>query len=152
MNYHEITYARGWVVDKFVSVELAINTIISMNFLGKIDINFIINVLNNEQSSFAFKRNILIQLIDSDKFKKNIENLHRLNNLRNVFGHASLRLINEKSPEDENAVFNFNNPKKSNDTLEAQKLFDEFKTLYPIVLEWLIAIGKEKGITHIISE
>jgi len=152
MNYREITYARGWVVDKFVSVELAINTVISQNFFGRVDTNFVINILNNEQSFFAFKRNILIKSIDCDKFKKNIEDLHSLNRLRNIFSHASLRLRNEKSMEDENAVFDFNDPKKSDNILDAQKLFDEFEVLYPIVLEWLIAIGKEKGITHIISE
>lgn len=150
MNYKEITYARGYVVDKFVSIELAINTIISQNFLGKIDINFIINVLNNEQSSFAFKRNILVQLIDSNKYKKNIEDLYCLNNLRNIFGHASLRLMSGRYPDDENAIFNFNNPRKKDNILDAQKLFDKFTALYPIVLEWLIVLGKERGITHAI--
>jgi hypothetical protein len=150
MNNKEITYARGRVVDNFVSIELAINAIISQNFLGKIDINFVINVLNNEQSSFAFKRNILVQLIDSDKYKKKIEELHRLNNLRNIFGHASLRLRSGQSREDENAVFDFNDPRKKDNILDAQKLLDEFTVLYPIVLEWLITLGKERGITHTI--
>ena len=61
MNKKEIIFQRGIVIDKFVTIELMINTIISMHYLKTVNTGFVIDVLNNEMSSFGFKKTLLKQ-------------------------------------------------------------------------------------------
>lgn len=147
MNYQEIQNARGFVVGKFVDIELTINSIISIHYLKEVNVNFVINVLNNEMSSFGLKKNILKQIVNTKKYKKQFENLETLNRIRNLFGHVSLCLTDEtKNIKDANAKIHLNNPKKPDDKLNPDEKLKEFKELFNSVLNWLIEIGKEKGV------
>ena len=70
MNYENLTNARGHVVDRFVCIELMINSIVSKHYLGKVETNFVVNVLNNEMASFGFKKTVLKQIIDEKTRKE----------------------------------------------------------------------------------
>lgn len=145
MNHEELKYARGYVTDKFVCIELMINSIISAHFLGRVDTDFVINVLNNEMSSFAFKKTILKQIVDEKATQKNFNDLEKLNRIRNLFCHGSLNLPQGSNIKDPDANIFFNDPKKVNELADPEENLEVFDKLFSIVSDWLVKIGEEKG-------
>jgi len=148
MNKQEIIFRRGVVIDAFVTIELMINTIISMHYLKQVDTGFVIDVLNNEMSAFGFKKTLLKQILDEKEHNIEFQKLEKLNRLRNLFGHASLKLKEGKNITDPNAKICFNDPKKSGNEVDPQTASEEFEKLFLDVLKWLEKIGKEKGINY----
>jgi hypothetical protein len=149
MNFKELIYSRGNVIEKFISIELAINAIISMHYLKRVDTNFVVNVLNNEQSNFGFKKNILKQIIDCKKYKKEFKILENLNRIRNLFGHASFNIKNQNNKlTDESIKMYLNDPKKSGNIIDPEVKMKEFLELYNEFWPWLIKISKQFGIKY----
>jgi len=148
MNKREIIFRRGAVIDAFVSIELMINAIISMHYLKTVDTGFVIDVLNNEMSSFGFKKTLLKQILGEEIYKSDFQNLEKLNRIRNLFGHASLKLKNGENIADEKAVIYFNDPKKPGNEVDPKTESEEFEKLFLLVDNWLITAGKEKGINY----
>ena len=91
MNLRELKAARGDVVDKFADLETFVNLIICHYFLKRIDPKFILEVLYDEQFSFGLRRNVLEKVVP-DFDRKQMENLHRINKLRNYFAHCGLTM------------------------------------------------------------
>ena len=140
MNLSELPQKRGTIVESFIAIEGFIGAIISLHFLHKLDTDFIIRVLGNEQATFGFRRNILKQIIkDSQENKKELENLATLNRIRNLFGHAIGQAKGREAPT------SFEDPKNPGKTLDAQKQFDRFIELRNPTIKWLQDIFIEKG-------
>lgn len=148
MNKQEIIFQRGLVIDAFVTIELMINTIISMHYLKTVDTGFVIDVLNNEMSSFGFKKTLLKQILDEKTYNSEFQKLEKLNRLRNLFGHASLKLQEGTNIADQNAKICFNDPKKSSSEVDPKTASKEFEKLFLEVLSWLQTVGTEKGINY----
>ena len=147
MNHHDLTFTRGYIMDEFIKIELMINVFISQYFLGKVDTDFVLNVLNNEMSSFGFKKTILKQILDEKNYQKKFEDLEKLNRIRNLFGHGSLDLkTGEFNAQD--AEWYLINPKKADDAIDPDTSKKEFDTLLVSVNAWLISVSKNKGIPY----
>lgn len=142
MNLKELSQRRGTILESFIGIEGLVSSIISLHFLHKVDTDFIIKVLGDEQATFGFRRNILKQIVeDNRESKAGLENLAILNRIRNLFGHA----IAEIKDEVKKAPVYFQDPKKSGKKLDAQEEFDRFYKLYDLTFQWLKSVLIEKG-------
>jgi len=140
---------RGFIVDRFILIENLICTIISQHYLGHPDADFVVNVLGNELSNFGFKRNILEHIIEEkEDNKKQIDNLHKLNRIRNLFCHSTPKVKEDKEKENKQIFFtNPKSPKNQDKELNMEKELEKFKELHAVVSSWLINIAKAKGVT-----
>ena len=151
MKNEEIIHHRGKVLHSFVTVELMINTIISMHYLKRVDSDFVIDVLNNEMSSFGFKKSILKQILNGADHESSFKKLEKLNRIRNLFAHATPILMNvdvTKNINDERAEVWFRNPKIPGTEVDPQIKFKEYNELFPQVCSWLNSIGRKNGINY----
>jgi len=148
MNYENLTNARGHVVDRFVCIELMINSIVSKHYLGKVETNFVVNVLNNEMASFGFKKTVLKQIIDEKTYQQEFQNLEKINRIRNLFSHGSLNLKEGSNITAPDAKIWLNDPKKVDQPTDPGENLKSFDELFITVLNWLIEIGKEKGVPY----
>ena len=146
MNLKVLINTRGDIIHQFIQIEIAINCIISAHFLGKVSPNFVVAVLNNEMSSFGFKKTVLKQILDDKKFGKEFQYLEDLNRIRNIFGHASMELMNDVKVDDPNADIWLSNPKKIGDKVDPTEKSKTFYKTYLTVYKWLIDIGRERGV------
>lgn len=148
MNYETLTYTRGHVVDRFVCIELMVNSIISKHYLGKVETNFVVNVLNNEMASFGFKKTVLKQIVDETTCQQKFQNLEKINRIRNLFSHGSLNLKEGSNITAPDAKIWLNDPKKVNQPSDPEENLKSFDELFIAVSNWLIEIGKEKGVPY----
>lgn len=148
MNFNELLTARGKVINILVSIELMINCIISQHYLNKVDKNFVVDVLNNEFSSFAFKKKILEQIVDRRQYAKEFEYLEKMNRIRNIFGHASIELHNGNDIYATSSEIWLIDPKKAGNTINPENRMKEFLDLENDVTNWLKALSKDMGINY----
>lgn len=142
MNLKELSQRRGTIFESFIGIEGFVSSIISLHFLHKVDTDFVMKVLGDEQATFGFKRNILKQIIEDNKINKvGLENLATLNRIRNLFGHA----IAQVKDKVKKAPVCFQDPKNPNKKLDAQEEFNRFYKLYDPTFQWLKNILAEKG-------
>lgn len=119
-----------------------------MHYLKTVDSSFVIDVLNNEMSSFGFKKTLLKQILEEKVYENDFQNLEKLNRIRNLFGHASLSLKSDTNINDEKAEIYFIDPKKSGNEINPKTKAEEFENLLSKVMHWLIKVGKERGINY----
>jgi hypothetical protein len=153
MKVKDLDSVRGSIVTRFVTIDTALNMIIARHYLGDSPDNkrwtdFLFNVLENEQCTFAFRRNIFIHILRSDNVdSSNVEELNRLNKIRNVFAHKQ-HISGDVTQTPESDVY-YTNPKFPQDkskNIPADDYIKEFDQLYPDVMNWLFAMCKKKGI------
>ncbi|PIR07107.1 MAG: hypothetical protein COV55_01610 [Candidatus Komeilibacteria bacterium CG11_big_fil_rev_8_21_14_0_20_36_20] len=99
-------------------------------------------------SSFGFKKTILKQILGENKYSAEFQKLEHLNKLRNLFGHASLNLVQGNNMSDPKAEVHFNDPKKPDNIIDPADALQDFNKSYPEVLEWLKEISKDKGVVY----
>jgi len=87
MDKKTLSKYRSEVIEKFINIEWIINAIISQHYFKRVLIPFVLEVLYDEYFSFALKRRILQKIIP-DLDNKKIQDLNRLNTIRNYFAHC----------------------------------------------------------------
>ncbi|MDD4901820.1 MAG: hypothetical protein PHE24_01665 [Patescibacteria group bacterium] len=144
MNFTEIINARGIVANKFVSIEGLVAVIICLHYLKRVDNKFILNVLKNELSSFGLCKSVLKLIIDNKKNGDELQNLEKLNRIRNIFSHS---VISGDSGQSNGDIMNasFVNHKDLDKKINAEEMLKEFNSLYDSTIEWLMKIFEEKG-------
>ena len=156
MKLKDLPKERGEILDTFITIDTAISMIISKHYLGDSpplpsqinkEIDFLVNVMGNDQCTFAFKRNILIHILRTDNLDASLmEELYRLNKLRNIFAHSTyITNSNPQTPESEVYYQNPKFPWDKTKNILAEDLKKEFNTLAPDIINWLIDLAKRKG-------
>lgn len=156
MKLRDLPRERGEILSTFITIDNAISMIISKHYLGdsptsQTQINketdFLVNVLGNDQFTFALKRNILIHILKKENLNESlIEELGRLNNLRNIFSHRTW-LTNENPQVPESEIY-YQNPKFPWDrtkNIPAEDLKNEYNSLWPDVIQWLMDLAEKQG-------
>lgn len=146
MNLAEVQQARGKIIYSFISVEALIKTIISQHYLKTIDNKFIFNILSSEQANFGFIRNALKEIVGVENNKIELENLNKLNKIRNYFAHLVIK--SDKRPDDIDAKVLLIYPPSKNGSIDPQEKYDEFYKIFSGVFDWLMDISKKEGITY----
>ena len=128
MTGNKVILQRGEVINKFINIEWIINAIISQWYMGKVEKEFVLEVLYDEYFSFSLKRRIIEKIFAErcnsklkPKLKYMLDSLNRLNSIRNYFAHCTetMTLSNmdgEYIPD----------PKNHDKPLNFQVLYDEF--------------------------
>ncbi len=135
IDKNKIVEQRGKVINKFINIEWIINAIISQWYMGKVEKEFVLEVLYDEYFSFSLKRRIIEKIFAErcnsklkPMLKKMLDSLNRLNSIRNYFAHCTENMT--LSNMDEEYI---PDPKNHNKPLDFQTLYEEF-------------IGKEKNV------
>ena len=146
MNENELKAARGEVIDKFATIETAINAIISQHYLKSVNREFIIEVLCDESFSFGLRRRILEKIVPaSDKSDRSkMQNLVNLNSTRNYFAHCGLQMTSLES----DVPFYPDTRKPKKQLIEWDNLYRDFNKLLPEVVRYLKEKMDQVGVSY----
>ncbi len=139
MDKKTLSKYRGEVIEKFINIESIIDAIITQYYFKRVLESFVLEVLYDEYFSFGLKRRILqkiLQKIIPDSDNKKIQDLNRLNNIRNLFAHYGqewIKISGRPKPEPKGIVVD---PRTRNleKGIDFEKLYEEF-------------IQKDRGVT-----
>jgi len=140
---NELSKWRAEVIERAINVEWLINAIICQHYLKKTFINFFLEVLYDEYFSFALKRRILEKIlsqIDNQNNKPKIDQLNRINTIRNYFAHCNQQFFEIGSD-----IGKVPDPRKTNRVINFKTLYEEFMSIVGDVELWLSEIFKSKG-------
>ena len=140
---NELSKWRAEVIERFINVEWLINAIICQHYLKKTFTNFLLEVLYDEYFSFALKRRILEKIlsqIDNQNNKPKIDQLNRINIIRNYFAHC-----NQQFFEIGDDIGKVPDPRKTNRAINFETLYEEFMSIVGDVELWLSEIFKSIG-------
>lgn len=135
---------RSEVIEKFINTEGFIDMIISQKYFHHVNLPFVKEILFDEYFSFALKRRILEKIIPNLN-KEQINNLNRMNTIRNYFAHTGIKFfpgLKVPSKEDKSIVIDPRNPTKP---IDYKSLYIEFIKKEPIVSQYLNSIYIELG-------
>ena len=141
MDEQVVSQARAEVIEKFINLEWLINLIISQHYFGKVYRPFILEVLYDENCSFILRRRILEKIIPGLD-KKQIQNLNRLNTIRNYFAHTGPQIV-EGAKVGKGQATKVPDPRKLDKAIDFTKLYKEFQRMEPIVAEYLFKLYQE---------
>jgi len=130
---------RSKVIESFINLECLVNAIITQHYFKRGYLPFLLEVLYDENCSFALKRNVLLKIVKD--FDENIKNdLYRLNTIRNIFAHCGPEIspINESGGR-------VPNPRKLEEEINFLKLHDEFMQKESKVIGYLFNIAQQIG-------
>ena len=144
MNSEELSKARARVIERTINIEWLIGSIICQNYFGRIYKNFFLEVLYDELFSFGLKRRILEKIV-TDIDRRQLQNLNRLNTIRNYFAHCNQVLIEGQNPTDENAKSGVPDPRKIQFSINFEEMFKEFEKIAGPVEAYLAQLFSEKG-------
>jgi len=139
---NELSKYRSEVIERSINIESIINAIISQHYFKHVIYNFLIEVLYDEYFTFALKRRILEKILRSINHYDNkmIQDLNRINTIRNYFAHCNqeIYLINST----ESIV---PDPRKPDQPINFKSLYEEFKPTAGNIEKWLIDEYKFMG-------
>lgn len=119
---------RAEIIEKFINIESLMNSIITRRFFKYPPVEFLFDVLYDPCFTFALRRNIFLKVYPSFNDKK-LEDLNRLNNIRNLFAHCGPEVVWVASPPSSHSPTVIPDPKKPR-----EKVFD-FESLHKEFLE-----------------
>jgi len=156
MKLKDLPTERGDIISVFITIDTAISMIISKHYLGDSpipanqtnkEIDFLVNVMGNDQCTFGLKRNILQHILRIDNLDGSLlEELFRINKLRNIFAHSQY-ITNDNPSTPESEVY-YQNPKFPWDkrkNISAEDLKKEYYSLTPDIISWLYDLAQKKG-------
>ena len=140
MEPEKLSKARAEVIEKFINLEFLTNAIISQSYFGKVSRQFLLEVLYDENFSFALKRKILEKILARHKSlnKVAIEDLNRLNTIRNYFAHLNIEFLDAGAPL-------VPNPRNPTEGVNFDKLYSEFNQKEKTSKEFLFSVLKSLG-------
>jgi hypothetical protein len=144
INDYSISKFRAEVIERTINIEWIINAIISQHYFGKVLSPFILEFLYDEYCTFSLKRRVL-EKIAPNLEKEKLDNLNRINTIRNYFAHCGQVLIEGSDPSSPLAISKVVDPRKLNKAIDFEKLYSEFMGIVGGVEEHLAEIYKAKG-------
>ena len=108
---------RATVIEKFINVEAILNAVICQHYFKKVNANFYLEVLYDEYFTFNLKLRIFEKIINLSKIE--LDNLRRLNTIRNYFAHCNQRFFQGE----EGKVID---PRNTEKEINFENLYDEF--------------------------
>jgi hypothetical protein len=114
---------RG-VTERAANLETIIGATISTVYFGKVVLRFTFDLLADEYCSFALKRRVLLKLVPKlTEVPGFVDNLNRLNTIRNYFAHVGLTVTEIPSPCAPNRT---PDPRKFERSVDFEALYREF--------------------------
>jgi hypothetical protein len=143
-NDESISKYRSEVIERTINIEWILNSIISQHYFRKVVLPFVLEFLYDEYCSFALKRRVLEKIVpDIDKQK--LQELNRVNTIRNYFAHCNQVLIDGPDPTNPAATAKVVDPRKLDKGVDFEKLHEEFIGIAGQVEEYLAKVYVAKG-------
>jgi hypothetical protein len=139
MTADQLRQWRSEVIERAINAEWLMSAIISQHYFKRVSKPFLLEVLYDEQFSFALKRRILEKIIDDPDSHKSIQDLNRLGTIRNYFAHCG----QEITPIGGTPFVP--DPRKPENAIDFAALYAEFTALAPRVESFLAEVFRAKG-------
>lgn len=143
---NNISKFRNEVIEKFINIETLMNAIICQHYFHRVITGFFLEVLYDEHFSFSLRRNIFEKILKKlGKYEnKKIQNLHKLNSIRNYFAHCNQEIFKlGKNGSVKNS--GVPDPRKIENYIDFKEKYKEFIQLEPEMSIYLGNIYKEMG-------
>jgi hypothetical protein len=141
MDKDELSKYRAEVIERFINVETLVDAIICQHYFKKMIINFYLEVLYDEYFSFGLKRRILEKIVKNIDGKK-VQNLNRLNTIRNYFAHYNQEIIKGLDKKGEARILD---PRNIEREIDFKGLHAEFMQIADGIEEYLFQTFKNLG-------
>lgn len=147
MEEKTVSLMRAEVIEKFINLQTIINAIISQHYFKKVYMPFFFEVLYDEYCSFALKRRILEKIVP-DLNTKQIQDLNRLNTIRNYFAHTGPEMFEGAGVPSEGQRGIVPDPRDLAKAIDYTQLYKEFQTLESTVIDYLFNLSKKLGVKY----
>jgi len=141
MESGKLTRQRGEVIERFINIEVIVNTIICQHYFGKVRLDFLLEVLCDEYFSFGLKCNLL-KKITADTDAGASQDLRRAGRIRNCFAHSGMVVAD--APE-AGAAKRMVDSRRPEEAVDFDKLCDEFMVIAGRVETYLCEVYRGKG-------
>jgi hypothetical protein len=151
VNDERISRYRSEVIERTINVEWLMNAIISQHYFKRVVKPFILEVLYDEYFSFALKRRVLEKIVENLD-RKILQDLNRVNTIRNYFAHCNQRFLDAVDMPKKKAEGEVIDPRRLDRAIDFEKLYNEFTGIISGIEKYLATIYLEKGgelYTHI---
>jgi hypothetical protein len=144
LNDESISKFRSEVIERTINIEWIMNGIISQHYFHKVLLPFVLEFLYDEYCTFALKRRVLEKIVP-DIERQSLQNLNRVNTIRNYFAHCNQVLVDGPDPTGSSAISKVVDPRKLDKGIDFEKLYREFMEIVGQVEEYLAKIYVAKG-------
>jgi len=141
---------RGLVIEQMINLETIISAIICQHYFNRVRKDFLLDMLYDEYFSFALKRRIFEKIIKktpSDFNKQHLDDLGRLNTIRNYFAHCGLEIISPPTAPSADRKRRFPDPRAIDKELDFESLYAEFSSKGSAVSIYLGTLLNKSGVT-----
>ena len=121
MDKETLQKYRAEVIERFINIETLIDVVICQHYFDKVEMKFYLEVLYDEYFTFGLKRRIL-EKIARDIDCNIIQDLHKLNNIRNYFAHYGQAIFKGREEQKWQVI----NPRDIEKEINFQQLYSEF--------------------------
>ena len=142
MDKEKLSKYRAEVIIEFINIEKIMNAIISQHYFKKVVLPFYLEVLYDELFSFGLRRRIVEKIIVGID-KQKVEDLNRLNTIRNYFAHCDLELFETSDTDKKHGKVV--DPRNIQKEIDFESLHSEFMQKKTGVLDYLIKLFKDLG-------
>jgi hypothetical protein len=141
MDKDKLSKYRSEVIERFINIETLVDAIICQHYFKKMLINFYLEVLYDEYFSFGLKRRILEKIVKNINSQK-MQDLNRLNTIRNYFAHYNQEIIKVADETQEGKVID---PRSIEKGINFEELYAEFMSKAGGVEEYLVKLYQNLG-------
>ncbi len=144
MDKETLSTYRAEVIEKFINIETIINIIICQRYFKKVIRDFYFEVLYDEYFTFGLRRRILEKILKNiDKqYKEKVQDLNRLNTIRNYFAHCNQEYIEGPDKTQKGKVLD---PRNIDREVNFKDLYSEFIEKQGSVVDYLMKISVDLG-------
>jgi hypothetical protein len=139
MSNNNISKYRSEVIERAINIEWIMSAIICQHYFKKVIMPFLLEVLYDEYFSFALKRRILEKIVRNFD-KKKLQDLNRLNTIRNYFAHCNQQIFEGSSIPSENNMGKVIDPRNLDKVIDFEKLYGEFMGIIGELEKYLAGI------------
>ena len=141
LDKDKLSKYRSEVIEKSINIEWIINAIISQHYFKRVILPFLLEVLYDEYFSFALKRRILEKIIKNID-KQKVQDLNRLNTIRNYFAHCNQEIIKGTDKTQKGKVID---PRNIEREVNFERLYSEFIEKGGNIEEYLFRLFQDLG-------
>lgn len=139
-----ISKYRSEVIERTINVEWLINAIISQHYFKRVVRPFLLEVLYDEYFSFGLRRRILEKIV-KDFDQRKLQDLNRVNRIRNYFAHCNQEFFEGAELPENSAEGKVIDPRRLDRAIDFEELHDEFAKIVGGLEQYLVSVCLSMG-------